>query len=366
MSSADATLSGATMRGGVAGDRSRRARLVIAGLGILAAVTAFLSLAVGATGFTPGEALRALVSALAGRTPADDLANVIVLEIRLPRTGLGLLVGAGLAVSGVVMQGLFRNPLADPALVGVSSGAALAAVTVIVASGLLPSAFAVLPQPFMLPAAAFAGGLATTIALYRIATRNGRTSVATMLLAGIALGALAGALTGLAIYASDDQQLRDFTFWSLGSLAGGTLEKVALTAPLVLGALLAVPYLGDRLDGLLLGEAEAGHLGVEVQRLKRVAIVLVALAVGASVAAAGPIGFIGIVVPHLLRLVIGPRHRNLLIASALLGAALLVGADMVARTVVAPAELPIGIVTAIIGAPFFLWLLLRQRALLDV
>ncbi len=365
MTTADATLA-AEARSARAGDRRARARLVVAALAVLVAVTGFLSLAVGATGFTPGTAARALLAGLSGADTAGTLANVIVMEIRLPRTLLGLLVGAGLAMSGVVMQGLFRNPLADPALVGVSSGAALAAVMIIVAGGLLPSAFAVLPQPFMLPAAAFAGGLATTIALYRIATRNGRTSVATMLLAGIALGALSGALTGLAIYASDDQQLRDFTFWSLGSLAGGTLQKAALTAPFILAALLAIPYLGDRLDGLLLGEAEAGHLGVEVQILKRVAIGLVALAVGGAVAAAGPIGFIGIVVPHLLRLVIGPRHRNLLLASALLGAALLVGADMVARTVVAPAELPIGIVTAILGAPFFLWLLLRQRALLDV
>lgn len=350
------------------GDRTGLAVAVSAGLAVLLAAVALLSLAVGPTGFIPGRALGVLARHLG--TGALDAAQardaLIVLDIRLPRTLLGIVVGAALAVSGVVMQGLFRNPLADPGLVGVTSGAALAAVSAIVLGTGSLSQVAPWMAVYVLPVAAFAGGLVTTITLYRIATRRGRTSVATMLLAGIAIGALAGAATGLLVFMSDDRQLRDFTFWSLGSLAGATWDKVAVAALFLAVVLAALPKLAAGLDGLLLGEAEARHLGIPVQSLKRVAVFAVAVAVGASVAVAGPIGFVGIVVPHLLRLVIGPRHGGLLPASALLGGILLVAADMVARTVVAPAELPIGIVTAILGAPFFLWLLLRQRAIVDL
>lgn len=349
------------------GDRTSHAILTAAVLGGLVLAISFLSLAVGPAGFTPGHAASTIVGTLATETSLSDARDaLIVLEIRLPRTLLGLVVGAGLAVSGAVMQGLFRNPLADPGLVGVTAGAGFAAVATIV----LGTAF-LLPilgsyMFYALPVSAFAGGLITTVLLYTIATRQGRTSVATMLLAGIAIAALAAAGTGMLIFMSDDRQLRDFTFWTLGSLAGATWEKVAVASAFLAVVLAALPALAASLDALLLGEGEARHLGVPVQTMKRVAIFAVAAAVGASVAVAGPIGFVGIVVPHLLRLVIGPRHAGLLPTSALLGAALLVSADMVARTVVAPAELPIGIVTAILGAPFFLWLLLRQHSIVDL
>lgn len=349
------------------GDRSGHAVLVAGVLVAVALVTAFLSLAVGPTGFTPLGALRALpglfsVDGAAGRTAEA----MIVLDIRLPRTVLGLVVGAALAMSGAVMQGLFRNPLADPGLVGVTAGAGLAAVTVIVlGAGALGAVLGGLAF-YALPLAAFAGGLVTTTLLYAIATRQGRTSVATMLLAGIAIAALAGAATGMLIFVSDDQQLRDFTFWTLGSLTGASWEKVWVASAFLVVVVAVLPTLSAGLDALLLGEGEARHLGIPVQLVKRLSVFAVAAAVGASVAVAGPIGFVGIVVPHLLRLVIGPRHAGLLPTSALLGAVLLVGADMVARTIVAPAELPIGIVTAILGAPFFLWLLLRQRSIVDL
>ncbi|MEJ8572600.1 iron ABC transporter permease [Microbaculum marinum] len=348
------------------GDRAGHALLTAAVLAALVIVVSFLSLAVGPSGFTPVRAATLLFGLGGDASAANARDALIVWEIRLPRTLLGLGVGAGLAVSGAVMQGLFRNPLADPGLVGVTAGAALAAVsTIVLGSGfLLP----ILGDRifYALPVSAFAGGLVTTVLLYGIATRQGRTSVATMLLAGIAIGALAGAATGMLIFISDDRQLRDFTFWTLGSLAGATWEKVAIAGVFLTFVLATIPQLAAGLDALLLGEGEARHLGVPVQAMKRVAIFAVAAAVGASVAVAGPIGFVGIVVPHLLRLAIGPRHVGLLPTSALLGASLLVGADMVARTVVAPAELPIGIVTAILGAPFFLWLLLRQRSIVDL
>jgi iron complex transport system permease protein len=183
-----------------------------------------------------------------------------------------------------------------------------------------------------------------------------------MLLAGIALGALAGALTGVLIYMANDQQLRDLTFWGMGSLAGATWIKIAAAGPIILLSFAALPFMARGLNAITLGEAAAFHMGVPVQRLKNIAIVTVAAATGASVAVSGGIGFVGIVVPHILRMVIGPDHRFLLPASALLGGSLLIFADVLARTIVAPAELPIGIITAAVGGPFFLWILLRQRS----
>ena len=338
--------------------------LVLAGLAILLVAAALLSLGLGAIRIPPGRVLDVLTR---GSDPALARDALVIINIRLPRTLLGLMVGAGLAVSGALMQGLFRNPLADPALVGVSAGAGLASACIIVLGDRLLVHLGIPgPLPYaVLPAGAFLGGLTATFALYGLATRSGRTSVATMLLAGIALGALSGAMTGLLVYASDDRQLRDLTFWSLGSLGGATWSKVATTAPLILPVLAAVPFLGRGLNALVLGEAEAFHLGVPVERLKRACILLVAVAVGASVAAAGVIGFVGLVVPHALRLLVGPEHRLLLPASALLGGTLLVLADIVARLVATPAELPIGIVTAMVGAPVFLWLLLGRARLAD-
>jgi iron complex transport system permease protein len=287
--------------------------------------------------------------------------QIILLTIRLPRITMASMVGALLAGSGAVMQGLFRNPLADPGLVGVSAGAGFAAAAaIVIADKAAPSLMA--SAPVLLPLAAFCGALATTALLYRMATWQGRTSIATMLLAGLALGALAGAGTGLLVFLADDRQLRDITFWMLGSLAGATWQKIALIAPALALLLLFFPAVGRGLDLLALGETEAFHIGVSVQRLKRLLIVLVAAAAGAAVSVTGVIGFVGIVVPHLLRLVVGPGHRVLLPASACGGAILLVLADTFARTIAAPAELPIGIVTALVGAPFFLLLLLSRRS----
>ncbi|EKF19627.1 FecCD family ABC transporter permease [Nitratireductor pacificus] len=349
------------------GDRTARARVAILLLIGLYGVICTASLASGAS----DASLRDLVVGWLGIGGAEtgvlsERDRIIVMDIRLPRILLGSLVGAALAVSGAVMQGLFRNPLADPGIVGVASGAGLGAITVIVLGGTVLGPAVPLAGIYALPLAAFFGGLASTLLLYRVATRRGQTSIATMLLAGIALAAMAGAFSGVLVYLADDQQLRDLTFWGLGSLAGSTWSKIWAAGPIIVLALLATPFLARGLDGMVLGEASANHLGIPVQRVKNAAIVAVAAATGASVAVAGGIGFIGIVVPHLLRLTIGPEHRYLLPASALLGACLLLVADAISRMIVAPAELPIGIVTAAIGAPFFLWILLRQRGLLDL
>jgi iron complex transport system permease protein len=349
-----------------AGDRSRRARLVILLLAAALFATALFSLASGAS----DASISGIVGDwLFGASREDVLSGrdrIVIYDIRLPRVVLGALVGAGLAVSGAVLQGLFRNPLADPGLVGVSAGASLGAVAVIVLGGTILSPVTTIFGTLSLPLMAFFGGLATTLILYGVATRQGRTSVATMLLAGIALAALAMALTGILIFIADDRQLRDLTFWQLGSLAGATWQTIAAVAPVILAGLAASPFLARGLNALALGEATAGHLGIPVQRLKCIAILSVSAAVGASVAVTGAIGFVGIVVPHLLRLAIGSDNRYLLPASALLGAGLLLVADAITRTIVAPAELPIGIVTAVAGAPFFLWILLRNRGVVDL
>lgn len=345
----------------LAGDRRHLGRALAVWLLALLAVLALLSLGHGASGVS---APRVLLDWLAGHEIAQT-DRVVLFDIRLPRLLTGILVGAGLAVSGAIMQGLFRNPLADPGLLGVSAGASVGAISAIVLGGLLPPAFIAVAGWHLVPLAAFAGSWLAMVALYGIATRQGRTSVATMLLAGIALAAMIAAVSGLIIYRADDQQLRDLTFWGLGSLAGSSWVKLLPAGPVIAAALLVSPFLARGLNGLALGEASAAHVGIRVQRVKTTAILTTAAATGASVAVSGGIGFVGIVVPHLLRLLAGPDHRWLLVNSALLGASVLLVADMISRTVIAPAELPIGIITAMIGGPFFMWVLLSNRRMLD-
>jgi len=337
-------------------------RALFVALGLLLALALWLSLALGPVSLPLADTLRAALRLLGLPLAGEGLAQteLILGQIRLPRTLLGLLVGAVLALCGVAMQGLFRNPLADPGLIGVSSGAALGAAIAIVggaALGGLPQAFA----PYLLSACAFAGGLVVTSLVYRLGRRDGETHVATMLLAGIALTALAGAAIGLFTYLADDATLRTLTFWNLGSLNGASYPRLWPLLLVTAAVALWLPRRAKALNALLLGESEARHLGFAVERIKAELVFCTALGVGAAVAAAGMIGFIGLVVPHLVRLLVGPDHRVLLPASALAGASLLLLADLAARLVLAPAELPIGIVTALIGAPFFLYLLLRGR-----
>jgi iron complex transport system permease protein len=322
----------------------------------------WLSLALGPVSLPLIDTLRAGLRLLGLPVAGDNLqqAELILGQIRVPRTLLGLAVGAVLALSGVAMQGLFRNPLADPGLVGVSSGAALGAAIAIIAGASLGGMPPVL-EPYVLSIFAFTGGLAVTGIVYRLGRREGQTSVGIMLLAGVAMTALAGSIIGLFTYLADDAALRTLTFWNLGTLNGASYARLW---PLLLVCVLVILWLPRRakaLNALLLGESEARHLGIEVERLKRELVLCIALGVGAAVAAAGLIGFVGLIVPHLVRLIAGPDHRVVLPASALAGATLLLFADVFARLVLAPAELPIGIVTAFIGAPFFLFLLVRGR-----
>jgi len=337
-------------------------RPLFIGLSALCLIAIWLSLALGPVSLPLLDTLRAALRLIGVPINGDGLeqAELILGQIRLPRTLLGLAVGGVLALSGVAMQGLFRNPLADPGLVGVSSGASLGAAIAIVggsAFGGLPDAFG----PYLLSICAFLGGLGVTALVYRLGRRNGQTSVAVMLLAGSALTALAGSTVGLFTYLADDATLRTLTFWNLGSLNGASYTRLWPLLFVTVAVSLWLPRRASALNALLLGESEANHLGINVEGLKRELVFCTALGVGAAVAAAGMIGFVGLVVPHLVRLLAGPDHRVLLPASVLAGAALLLFADRIARLALAPAEMPIGIVTAFLGAPFFLYLLLRGR-----
>ena len=287
--------------------------------------------------------------------------EAIVWSIRLPRIVLALAVGAGLAVSGAAMQGLFRNPLADPGLIGVSAGAAAGAVVALVARWLLAPVLGLIPEPLLVPVAAFGGGLLATWIVYTIATRDGHTSVATMLLAGIAVNAAAGALIGLMTYAADDAELRSLTLWTLGSVAAADWASALGCLAVVAAATCVFVRRHQSFDAFLLGETEAHSLGIDTQRFQRWTVALTAVVVGICVSFSGLIAFVGLVAPHIVRLWAGPSHRVVLPGAALLGGAMLVAADTLARTVVSPAELPIGIVTSLLGAPFFIALLMRRR-----
>ena len=338
-------------------------RFLFAALGLLLALALWLSLALGPVSLPLGDTLQALLRLFGVPLQDEGLlqAELILGQIRLPRTLLGLAVGAVLALSGVAMQGLFRNPLADPGLIGVSSGAALGAAVAIVGGTLLGGLPAGL-EPYLLSLCAFLGGLGVTALVYRLGRRDGQTHVATMLLAGIALTALAGAAIGLFTYLADDATLRSLTFWNLGSLNGASYARLWPLLLVTVGVALWLPRRARALNALLLGESEARHLGFDVERLKRELVFCTALGVGAAVAAAGLVGFIGLVVPHLVRLVLGNDQRVLIPAAALAGGTLLTLADTAARTVMAPQQLPVGVLTALIGVPVFLFLLSRSKA----
>jgi iron complex transport system permease protein len=348
-------------KSGQALDRHALGTRTIVAAALLLLIAAMASLSIGPTGISLmalPDALRSL-SGVSSDADAERM-RLVLIDLRLPRTLMGAFVGASLAVAGALMQGLFRNPLADPGLIGVSNGAALAAVAVIAFGNSFAAPWMHAFGVYGLPIAAFAGALAATLILVMVASRHGTLAIGTLLLAGIAIAAICGALVGLTQYTSSDRELRDITLWSLGSLSGASWQKVWAIAPFAVAITLVLPRLTRAMNGFLLGEAEAYHLGIDTEKAKRLVMLVTAAAVGAAVAIAGVIGFVGLVVPHVVRMVAGPDHRVVLPASALGGAALVLVADIVARMVVMPAELPIGIVMAAIGGPVFLHLVSKR------
>jgi iron complex transport system permease protein len=333
-------------------------------MALLALLVLLWASAQGAYAIAPAQLLQVLGQWVTGQGGQQEAGaqELVFLHIRLPRLLLGVVAGAGLGLAGALMQGLFRNPLADPGLIGVSSGAALAAAfTIVLGQAWLPGLQVGLGS-WALALAAFAGGMGVTVLIYLLAQTLGGTRVGLMLLAGIAVNALAGAGLGYLSYVSSDEQLRNLQLWLMGSLGQSRWSTVVLVGSVVLVCNAAALRLARPLNALALGEAQAQLLGVPVERCKRWIVVVTALAVGAVTSATGIIGFIGLVAPHGVRLIAGPDHRVVLPCSALLGAALVVGADALARTVVQPAEMPLGVLTAFIGVPLFLWMLRQFRS----
>ncbi|PCE13470.1 heme ABC transporter permease [Microbacterium sp. SZ1] len=340
-----------------AAHRGLRFTVVVIGLVAALVVTCIASITNGQYALSPADLLGVLLKGVGIDTvwaPTSAADYGVIYNLRLPRLVLGILVGAALAVSGVLMQAIFGNPLADAGVVGVSSGAALGAAASITL-GL--ASFGM----WTTPAFAFLGGLAAVLAVYFISRSGGRTEVVTLLLTGIAINAIAGAGMAFLTFLGTTSTREQIVFWQLGSLNGALWSNAALVAPLVAVGVVVALIVSSRLDLFALGERTARHLGVNVEALRMVVIVTVAVLVCAAVAFAGIIGFAGLVVPHLMRMLIGPAHLPLVISSALGGALLIALADLVARTAVPLADLPIGMITSLVGGPFFLWLLVRTR-----
>ncbi len=327
---------------------------ILAALAATLLALALAELALGPAGIAPGRAL----SALFGGADAADRA--ILQQIRAPRLALGCATGAALALAGAALQGMLRNPLAEPGLVGATAGASLGAVTAIVLGGAVAGALPPALRQFLLPAAAFLGAGAAMAFVFAVARRAGETSVATLILAGVAVTAIAFAGMGALIYISDDSQLRELTFWTMGGLGGAGWPLVLPALILTAATVPVFAFHARALDLFQLGERAAFHAGLDVERAKLRLGVAAALAVGGATAAAGPVGFIGLVAPHLARLTFGPSHRRVLPGAAAYGIALTLAADLCVRLVAPPAEPPIGLATSLIGGPFFLWLLMRD------
>ncbi len=288
-----------------------------------------------------------------------DYIMSIVFNIRVPRAILAILIGFALSISGASLQGICRNPLADPGLIGISSGAAAAAVSMIVLMNHIdiPDVF----RSYLLPVCAFIGAAITAFLIHRMAMVNGKVQIVTLLLAGIALNALFAAIIGLMSYLADDQSLRLITYWLMGSLASANWHSLLFISPLLIIAMVGILMKKNELNLMLLGEANAKFMGVEVEKIKKQLLILNALAVGVAVSVSGIIGFVGLVVPHILRITVGSDYRKLLIHSMLLGGSTLLIADLFARSIASPAEVPIGVVTSLLGAPVFIFLLMKQK-----
>ncbi len=322
-----------------------------------------LSLSFGAAHLPPREIALALLSRLPGLSSLDPhlpaSQETIVFDLRLPRLVLALIVGASLSVAGVVMQAFFQNPMAAPSIIGISAGASFGAtVAVVTGFGIGIAGLG------SVPVAAFLGALLTTALVYLLSRRGGRTPVGVLLLTGVAMGSLMSALASLVLVTGHDPGRRDLdqvVYWMLGSVSGRTWSHVLTVLPYVAIAGALTWLFGRELNVLTLGDESAWYLGLNVEQVRLILLALSSLLTAAAVAVSGVIGFIGLVVPHLMRILAGPDHRTLLPASALAGGALLVLADVVARTLAAPTEIPVGIITSLLGAPFFLYLLHRRR-----
>ncbi|MGV9666522.1 FecCD family ABC transporter permease [Nocardia niigatensis] len=342
-----------------AGGRSRsRTTLIFAAALAGLVVLALISAAIGQVPTSPAEVAGSVFHRIGldwGPLPHHPAGDVTLWQVRFPRVVLAVLVGAALATAGALLQGVFANPLAEPGVIGVSAGAAVGAGAVIVVGGAFTAAWSV-------AAGAFVAGLGTTLLVYLLSRSGGRTEVVTLILTGVAINAFAGGVISFLLFKASPAARDQLVFWQMGSLNGATWQAVSVVWPLTLLGIAAAIWMAPRLDLLALGESAARHLGVDVERLRRNIIVVVAVLATAGVAFTGIILFVGLIVPHLVRMLVGPGHRVLIPLSAILGAAVLVAADIGARALVHNADLPLGMITSLVGGPFFFWLLRRTRA----
>lgn len=347
------------------GKRRRNRGLLYAGLSVVLVITIVGSAMIGQLPLSPSEVLAAFGRAVGLPVGPEitPLADATLFNIRFPRIIFAVLIGASLAVAGLMMQAVFANPLAEPGVIGVSSGAALGAATFLVVSSVtgltVTSTFG---TEIGMAASAFLAGLGTTILVYTVSRRAGRTEVVTLVLTGIAVNAFAAGGLAFSLFAASTSTREQLIFWQLGSLNGASWSDIAIVTPILGLGIIVAALFARSYDALALGERSAGHIGVNVERVRLLTIAVVAVLAAGAVAFAGIIAFVGLIVPHLMRLAIGPAHKPLLVSSALGGALLLLIADLIARTAIPFADLPIGMLTSLVGGPFFLWLLVRTRS----
>lgn len=328
---------------------------------VLLILLAIGAMFMGVYDFGGKSPLTVLQGVITGNAEVSLSEKYVIWDVRMARIVMAILIGSILAVSGTTMQGMFKNPLATPDLIGITAGATLMAAVTIVLGSLFRDYLPDFLQYSLLSLAAFVGALLTTLLVYKMSTTQGKTNVVTMLLSGVAISALGFAIVGFLIYLSNDEQLRDLTFWNLGSLGGATWGKNGILLIVMVVSYSVLIHKGKALNAMMLGEKDAEHLGINVERIKKQIVVLVALMVGACVAFSGTIGFVGLIVPYILRLIFKSNYQLILPLSAVMGSILLLVADTFSRTVVAPSEIPIGVLTALMGAPVFIAILIRYK-----
>ena len=331
---------------------------------VLLLILSFISITFGPVQITLNQIIDILLHKLGFHSTNQSFTAIhqtVLLDIRLPRVIMAILVGLGLGTSGAILQGLFRNPLVDPGFIGVSSGAAIGAMISIMFGSTIYYFMPKILVPFTLPTLAMIGSFITTTIVYKMSKVAGKTNIMAMLLSGIAVNAFAGAIIGLFVSLSSDAELRSFTFWTLGGLDMADWDVLIITCIFIFIPFIAIYKSQYQMDIFMLGDSESEHLGLNVERLKKKIILIASITVGVSVAFCGMIGFIGLVTPHLVRLFIGPNHKYLIPGSGILGALILTLSDLICKTIISPAQLPIGVVTSTIGAPFFIWLILSQK-----
>ncbi|WP_010251157.1 FecCD family ABC transporter permease [Myroides injenensis] len=327
---------------------------------VILIIIAIASIFIGVYQFEEGS-INTITKILFTSQPINPSDHYVFFDVRLPRILMAILTGAGLSLAGTCLQGMFKNPLASPDLIGITAGSVLFAAVTIVLGSYIKSVVPEVVHYSLLSIMSFIGAMITMTFVYKMSTTNGKTNVSILLLSGVAITALTGSATGLLTYISDEEELRNLTFWTLGSLAGATWNKVIILGIVIIASICLLINKGKSLNAMMLGERDASHLGIPVEKIKKRIVLLSALMVGTAVAFTGTIGFVGLIVPYILRLIFKSNYYFILPLSTVCGSILLLTADTISRTIVPPSEIPIGILTSIMGAPVFIAILVRFK-----